>query len=76
MEGTINDDLSESIEALRKIDVEIGDLKEKRGKALEKVAIEMKKVGKDYLRLQLDGQFWDVELMKAAEKLKFKRAKL
>lgn len=42
----------------------------------DKVAIEMKKAGKLYIKPQIDGVFYEFELLRSAEKLKFKRAKI
>lgn len=75
MDQTVNDELAGAIEELKRIDAEVSELKEERAKSAERVAIEMKKVGKDYLRIQLDGHFWDIELTKTEEKLKIKKAK-
>lgn len=76
MEGTQNKELQTAILSLRGIDERIGALKEGRGEAVEKVSMEMKKVGLDFLRIQINEKFYEVELTRSVEKVKMKRASM
>jgi len=75
MEETKNEVLSGSIHRLRELSESLKLLKENIEIAKEKVVIEMGKVGKNYLRLEISDEFWEFEVTNDI-KLKHKRVKL
>jgi len=76
MEETINDELAKAIEELRDAKESVDGEKERLELAKEKVYIEMKKQKKDYLRIQLKGEFYQLEIARADEKVKFGKARM
>ena len=75
MEETYNDELSKAVHNLKKVSAGVKEAKDKLETAKDLVVIEMKKIGKDFLGIQLDGEFWEVEVKRAKEKLYFARLK-
>ena len=75
-EEAFNDELSKALHELRHCHEVFQQSKEDLDNQKEKVVIEMKKSGKDYLRIQLGGQFWEAEVKRTEEKLSFKKSKV
>ena len=75
VENTFNEELSRAIHGLRCADTELRAAKERVDACKDLVVIEMKKNGKDFMSVQLDGEFWEVEVRRAEEKLRFARLK-
>jgi len=72
---TFNNELHRAIHALWNKKAQLAVVKEELDVVSQHVVTELKKAGKDFIRVQIDGVFVEVEITKSEEKLVLKAIK-